>query len=102
MYRKKDLSKLIEEELFRFANSNVNIGEWKTLQHGISIIPVYTIILGVLESKIKGGNMNLIPSVFIVSKGKKLFIQTIEKDTYYYEKVIDVAPQILDELQRSF
>ena len=102
MYRKKDLSKFIEEELFRFATSNVNIGEWKTLHDGISIIPVYSIIIGVLESQIKGGNMNLIPSVFIVSKGGQLFIQTIAKDTYYYEKAIDVAPHILTELQRSF
>ena len=102
MYRKKDLSKLIEEELFRFATSNVNIGEWKTLQDGISIIPVYTILIGVLESALKGGNINLIPSVFIVSKGDKFLIQTIAKDTSYYERVIDLTPQILNELQRCF
>jgi len=102
VYRKKDLSKFIEEELFRFATSNVNIGEWKTLQNGISIIPVYSILIGVLESQIKGRKMNLIPSVFIVSKGEKLSIQTIAKDTYYFEKVIDIAPHILTELQSSF
>jgi uncharacterized spore protein YtfJ len=98
----KVLYKRYEEEMCRYATSNVNIGKWITLQYGVSIIPVYSIILGGVESRVEGGNINLIPSVFIVSRGENLFIQTVKRDIRPYEKVIEVTPQILDELQNCF